>query len=111
MVVKSFFMKISIVHFSGPLAQHRFQKEFSYSTTWDGVWRNQAIIARTCFDDATWFRYWLPRVFEPHLSDEARAAIESPEVQAEHDEFQRKKVRTDRQFWTDLLRTVPPDGV
>ena len=44
MVVKSFFMGIGILHISGPLARHRFQRDFPYTTTWEGVWRNQAVI-------------------------------------------------------------------
>jgi glycosyltransferase involved in cell wall biosynthesis len=111
MVVKSFFMGISILHVSGPLARHRFQKQAAYTITWDEVWRNQAIIARVCFDDHTWYRYWLPRVFEPHLSDTTRRDLESPAIMAEHEAFLARKVRTDRQFWTDLARTAPPDGV
>lgn len=111
MVIKSFFMGIGILHIAGPLARHRFRREFSYATTWEGIWRNHAIIARICFDDSTWFGYWLPQVFEPHLTEEARQAIASAEVQAEHQAFLKKKVRTDRQFWTDLLHTLPPAGI
>jgi glycosyltransferase involved in cell wall biosynthesis len=110
-VVKSFFMGIGILHMTGPVARHRFQKYFSYPTTWEGVWRNQAIIARVCFDDATWFRFWLPRVFEGHLGEEARTTLESAKIQEEHAVFLGKKVRTDHQFWTELVRRTPPDGV
>ena len=70
--VKSFFSAIEIVHVRGPLARHRFQRAFSYDVTWEDMWRNQAIIARVCFDDATWFRHWLPNVFQAHLSRSAR---------------------------------------
>jgi glycosyltransferase involved in cell wall biosynthesis len=111
LVVKSFFKGIRILHFAGPLARHRFQRSFPYETTWDGVWRNHAIIARVCFDDSTWFRYWLPKVFAPHLSEEARHIVESAEVLAEHQEFQASKKRTDRQFWTDLLHAATPAGI
>jgi hypothetical protein len=110
-VVKSYFMGISILHIGGPLALHLFRGRFPYETTWDGIWRNHALIARICFDDDTWFRHWLPRVFAPHLTAEAQSTLESPEVQAEHQEFLRTKVRTDRQFWTDLLRQDPPEGI
>lgn len=110
-VVKSFFLGIPILHLTGPLARHRFQKEFVYPTTWDGIWRNHAIIARVCFDDDTWFEHWLPRVFEPHLTQEARAALESPEIQAEHRDFLARKVKTDRQFWSDLVGGPAPVGV
>lgn len=110
-VLKSFFLGIRILHIAGPLARHRFRSEFPYATTWDEVWRNHAIIARVCFDDSTWFQYWLPQVFEPHLTEEARHTLESMEIQDEHDEFLRRKVRTDRQFWTDLMQTSPPPGV
>jgi glycosyltransferase involved in cell wall biosynthesis len=109
--VKSFFLGIGILHITGPLARHRFQRSFPYSTTWEGVWRNQAIIARICFDDSTWYRHWLPQVFQPHLTEEALAAVEGSEVQAEHEEFLSKKRLTDRQFWTNLLRMQPPAGI
>jgi hypothetical protein len=109
--VKSFFSAIEIVHVRGPLARHRFQRAFSYDVTWEDMWRNQAIIARVCFDDATWFRHWLPNVFQAHLSRSARAIVDSREVQVEHEEFLGRKVRTDRQFWTELLRCPPPAGV
>ena len=84
-VLKSFFMGIDILHIAGPLARHRFQKTFPYETTWDGVWRNQAIITRVCFDDDTWFRHWMPQVFDPHLSEDAR-----------HDRRPRRSARTCR---------------
>jgi glycosyltransferase involved in cell wall biosynthesis len=111
MVVKSFFLGIPIYHIAGPLVRHRFQRTFSYPTSWEGVWRNQAIIARVCFDDATWVCYWLPKIFDQNLSNEARATLCSSEVQAEHADFLAKKVRTDRQFWTELLRQPPPHGI
>jgi glycosyltransferase involved in cell wall biosynthesis len=108
MVVKSFFMGIGILHISGPLARHRFQRDFPYTTTWEGVWRNQAVIARVCFDDEAWFCYWLPCVFQQHLTDEAQSILESAEVRVERQEFLARKKRSDRQFWTDLLGQMPP---
>lgn len=109
--VKSFFTGIKIFHIAGPVARHRFRSQFPYTTTWDEVWRNQAIIARVCFDDATWTRYWLPRVFDPHLTDEMRAELEGEEIQQEHQDFLEKKVRTDQQFWTELLHRSTPSGI
>jgi hypothetical protein len=111
MVLKSFFMGIDILHVSGAMARHQFRRKFPYTTTWQGVWRNHAIIARVCFDDATWVRHWLPRVFEPRLGDEARATVESDEIQREHHAFLARKKRTDRQFWTELLGIEPPTGI
>ena len=110
-VVKSFFTGVNILHLSGPVARHRFQNDFPYETTWGGIWRNQAIIARVCFDDATWFDYWLPKVFDGHLGDETSTALESADLQAEHRAFLSKKVRTDRQFWTDLVGGAPPGEI
>jgi glycosyltransferase involved in cell wall biosynthesis len=109
--VRSFFTGTRILHVGGPLARHFFRKRFHYKTTWNGIWRNHAVIARVCFDDATWFRYWLPQVFGPHLDAEAVAALASDEVQVEHEAFLAVKVRTDRQFWTDLIRQAPPAGL
>jgi hypothetical protein len=111
LVVKSFFTGADILHLSGPLARHRFQTIFPYSATWDDVWRNQAIIARICFDDRTWFDYWLPQLFDKHLSDEILTILESAEVQAEHQAFLANKQRSDRQFWTDLVGAAPPAGL
>jgi glycosyltransferase involved in cell wall biosynthesis len=109
--IKSFFTATPILHVGGPLARHLFRRQFHYQTTWDGIWRNQAIIARICFADATWFGHWLPRVFDGHLTDEARATLESAEIQAEHRDFQATKTKTDRQFWTELLRSQSPAGI
>jgi glycosyltransferase involved in cell wall biosynthesis len=106
--VKAFFSGTPILHVGGPLAKHLFRGEFHYETTWDGVWRNHALIARICFDDANWFGYWLPRVFEEHLTREAHDLLESPAIRDEHEAFRPFKVRSDRQFWTDLLREEPP---
>jgi glycosyltransferase involved in cell wall biosynthesis len=111
MVIKSFFMGIDILHVTGPVARHRFQRRAAYGTSWEDMWRNQAIIARVCFDDATWFDYWLPELFGPHLADGARAAVESAEVLAEHRAFAGCKVRSDSQFWTELLRRPPPNNL
>lgn len=109
--VKAFFTGVPILHAAGSVAKHQFRHRFHYETNWEGVWRNQAIIARVCFDEATWFQHWLPRVFAPHLTDDARTTIESAEIRAEHEDFQRTKVRTDRQFWTGLLKRTPPEGM
>lgn len=111
MAIKAFFMGIPILHLAGPLARHRFQRRGAYTTTWEGVWRNHAIIARVCFDDATWFRYWLPLVFEPHLGEDAFDTLASEDVEAEHAAFQVAKVRSDHEFWTELLGCPAPDAI
>jgi hypothetical protein len=109
--VKSFFTGTRILHVGGPVAQHHFRGGFHYKTTWDGIWRNHAIVARVCFDEATWFGFWLPQVFRKHLSEAALADLDSPEVLAEHESFKQRKVKTDRQFWLELLGETPPEGV
>ena len=110
-VLKAFFTGVPILHIAGPVARHRFQEELPYEATSEGVWRNQAIIARICFDDATWSGYWLPRLFAPHLSDDVLQELESAEIQAEHERFAANKTRTDREFWSELLGQPPPDVV
>jgi glycosyltransferase involved in cell wall biosynthesis len=100
--VKAYFTGIRILHMSRPLALHRFQRDSHYAISWSDMYRNQAIIARICFDDDSWRRYWLPRVFERHLTEANRVILDSAEIQIEHEEFQRIKVHSDRQFWTDL---------
>jgi glycosyltransferase involved in cell wall biosynthesis len=107
-VLKSFFLGIDILQLTGPVARHRFQRRGAYETTWEDVWRNQAIIARVCFDEATWFGHWLPRVFAPHLTPAAQAIVESAAVQSERLDFAKRKVRADAQFWTELLAQPPP---
>lgn len=106
--LKAFFTGVDILHLRGPLARHRFRRRFPYTTTWDEVWRNQALIARVCFDDCTWYDYWLPEVFDKHLSEQARADLECEEVAAEHERFLERKVRSDRDFWNELLCQSEP---
>lgn len=111
LALKAFFLKVDILHLKGPAARHRFQQTFAYPTTWETVWRNQALIVRVCFDDASWFGYWLPQVFGEHLSDETKAVLESPELASERRQFAERKRRSDREFWTDLVGCEPPAEV
>lgn len=101
--LKAFFARVPILHLCGPLIRHKFKKRFHYDVGWNEVWRNQAIIARVCFEDSTWYRYWLPEVFEPHLTTEAKMVLESDEIKLEQAEFAKFKVRSDREFWTRLI--------
>lgn len=106
--LKAFFLDVPILHLCGALSRHMFKKKLEYDATWDDVWRNHALIARVCFDDRTWYDYWLPCVFQPHLNDEARRDLESDAILAQHQEFLSKKVRRDVEFWTDLLSCEIP---
>lgn len=106
--LKAFFAGIEMLHLCGPVAKHQFKKSFNYRVCSAGIWRNHAVIARVCFDDRTWHDYWLPEVFQSHLSREVRRELESDLIQAEHDEFMRIKIREDRDFWTSLIfRELP----
>jgi glycosyltransferase involved in cell wall biosynthesis len=109
--VKAFFTGTRILQLSRVVSRHRFLRESHYPVSWHEVYRNQAIIARICFDDDTWRRYWLPLVFAEHLTEEVRESLDSHEVLIEHHEFQRQKVRPDREFWTDLAGLAPPSEV
>jgi glycosyltransferase involved in cell wall biosynthesis len=106
--IKAFFTDINILHVNSGATRHLFRKEIPYDTTWQGVWRNHALIARVCFDQHTWEHYWLPQVFLTNLSVSALEELDSPAVLAEHQTFQRLKVRRDRDFWRGLLRIAAP---
>lgn len=109
--LKAFFLDIDILHVIGPLARHFFRDggQIPYLASWEAVWRNHALVARVCFDDRTWFEYWLPHVFEKHLTDAIRRDLESNEVLAEHETFLGNKVRPDREFWRGLMHTEEPE--
>jgi glycosyltransferase involved in cell wall biosynthesis len=109
--VKAFFTDTRILHLHGPIAYHKFKKSFHYDVTWDEIWRNHALIARICFSEATWYDYWLPEVFQEHLSEETQQEMDSDPVKAEHLEFQQIKVRPDHEFWTRLAFQKIPSAV
>lgn len=106
--LKAFFLRIDILYLRDAVSYHLFRKKFPYTTTWDEIWRNQALIARVCFDDRTWYDYWLPELFDEHLTDQARRDLDSDEVLTEHNEFLARKVRNDRDFWRELLKQPEP---
>jgi hypothetical protein len=110
-VVKAFFTGHRILHISGPVVRHQFQARSGFAVTWDELFRNQAVIARICFAQKTWDNYWLPRVFDGHLAEQTRQALESEPLLAEHRRFQGRKRFADRHFWTDLLKTAAPPGI
>lgn len=106
--LKAFFTGVPILHLCGPIAYHKFKSKFHYPVTWDEIWRNHALIARICFSERTWYDYWLPKIFDPHLNDSVQREMESAAVREEQCAFQKLKVRPDREFWTHLVfRAVP----
>jgi glycosyltransferase involved in cell wall biosynthesis len=107
--LKAFFTDVDILHVNTGATEHLFRKKIPYDTNWEGVWRNHALIARVCFDDRTWTRYWLPEVFQATLTAEALGEMDSSAVRTEHERFMRLKVRPDREFWRGLLRIPEPD--
>jgi len=106
--LKAFFLDVPLVHACGPVTYHLFRGEFPYQTSWDSVWRNHALLARVCFSGDTWHRYWLPNVFERHLTRETQLELESAGVKEEHAKFQERRVRSDDEFWTNLLNRGLP---
>ena len=107
--LKAFFAGVPIVHACGPIARHLFRKQFPYTVTAQSVWRNQAIIARVCFDDRSWHEYWYPEVFQGNLSSATEAELDSQIVREDRRRFKLQKVRSDDEFWCDLLKQpLPP---
>ena len=109
--LKAFFLEIDILHTCGPTMWHKFKKKFHYSVSHSNLWRNHALIARICFDDRTWFSYWLPHVFQKYMNSEIEQALESDDVIGQHEAFMAAKLRTDREFWRGLLRTNEPPAL
>jgi hypothetical protein len=106
--LKAFFLGIPLLHLCGQRTRHLFKKSFPYRVTAEEVWRNHALIARVCFDDRTWFEYWLPDIFNRQLSDAAQRDVDSESVRQEQREFQRQKTRSDPEFWYRMLKSAPP---
>jgi len=106
--LKAFFADVDIFHINTRATEHLFRKRIPYETSWASVWRNHALIARVCFDDRTWIRYWLPEVFRGNLSDHTLRELDSSAVIAEREAFITEKVRPDREFWRGLLRIPEP---
>ena len=106
--LKAFFLGIPILHHCGPLARHLFKESFQYQVNSAGVAWNHAVIARVCFEERTWQEHWLPRVFGQELPDATLNELNSPAIRDEQREFQRSKVRGDRDFWRWLLKVPEP---
>lgn len=109
--LKAFFAGIPILHLCGPLARHKFKTSFHYEVTSEGVAWNHAVIARTCFDDRSWNEYWLPDVFASELPSTMIDELDSPAVREEQRDFQELKVRSDRDFWSSLVKTPQPPSL
>ncbi len=106
--VKTFFTDVNILYVDIGATHHLFRKAIPYLTTDEAVWRNHALIARVCFDERTWNRYWYPEVFRLLLTDDAMTELDSPSVRTQHAAFQERKTRPDREFWRGLLRVDEP---
>jgi glycosyltransferase involved in cell wall biosynthesis len=106
--LKAFFLGIPILHLCGPVARHLFKESFQYQVNSAGVAWNHAVIARVCFEERTWQEHWLPHVFAKELPDATLNELNSPAIRHEQREFQRQKVRGDRDFWRWLLKAPEP---
>ncbi|MFO1019397.1 MAG: glycosyltransferase family A protein [Planctomycetales bacterium] len=106
--LKAFFSGVDIFHLCGHIAYHKFKRKFHYKVGWDEVWRNHAIMARICFSEETWLKYWLPEIFAPHLDDKTQKELKSAAIRKEHENFHTLKVRSDYEFWTRLIRRRIP---
>jgi glycosyltransferase involved in cell wall biosynthesis len=109
--VKAFFAQVDLFVGNTSATEHMFRKIIPYETTLEGVWRNHALIARVCFDDRTWTRYWLPELFQANLTDETLRELDSPAVLAQRDAFLAEKARPDCEFWRGLLRMPEPRAI
>jgi glycosyltransferase involved in cell wall biosynthesis len=106
--LKAFFLGVPMLHVCGPMTSHLFRKSFPYRVSNEDVDWNHAVIARVCFDERTWSEYWLPSVFSVNLSASNLRALDDPSIREEQREFERRKVRPDRDFWRRLLKTPEP---
>jgi glycosyltransferase involved in cell wall biosynthesis len=106
--LKAFFLGIPILHLCGPVARHLFKESFQYQVNSAGVAWNHAVIARICFEEQTWEEHWLPHVFAKELPDATLNELSSPAIRDAQREFQRLKVRSDRDFWRWLLKAPEP---
>jgi glycosyltransferase involved in cell wall biosynthesis len=107
--LKAFFLGIPILHLCGPVARHLFKESFQYQVDSAGVAWNHAVIARICFEERTWQEYWLPHIFAKELPEATLNELDSPALRDEQREFQRSKVRGDRDFWRWLLKAPEPN--
>ncbi|QDU82523.1 Putative glycosyltransferase EpsH [Polystyrenella longa] len=106
--LKAFFTRVPILFLRGPIAYHRFKRQFHYDVNWDEIWLNHALIARICFDTATWERYWYPELFMSKLSETMKEFLTSDEVLTLQMEFNQIKRRADCEFWRRMLKESPP---
>lgn len=111
--VKAFFADVSLLHLCGPLCRHYFRPgtKIPYDAPWTQVATNHALVARVCFEEATWRDYWIPQVFRRWLSPEDLESLEAESVKRQHEAFRLVKQRPDREFWRGLILTDFPEGV
>ncbi len=110
--VKCFFTETPCLHLCGPLARHYFRpgKRIPYPTAWKSVARNHALVARICFSDRTWRKFWRPKAFKRWLHQDI-AEFDRDPIVSEHEAFQSIKRRSDDQFFREVLHMEPPEGV
>lgn len=108
--VKCFFLGIPVLHTCGAMVRHLFRSGTAhYTVPSSEVYRNMALLAKTCFDRKTWDAWWYPAVFDGKLDQSALDALNSDELMDEHYLFQSRKKRPDSEFWRGLCFEDVPD--
>lgn len=102
--IKSFFAGIPLFAHRDIAAQHYFKKkEEGISCSNDEFWKSRYAVLKICFGAESFERVWLPELRRRYSSPAMEDFLASPQVQAEHEAFQALKVRTDAEFFSEML--------
>ncbi len=99
--IACFFLGIPMVCDTGAIVGHRYGS-IGYSFDALSQWRNAARAYAVMFDEETIKNYWYP-ILSTHLSPETLKEIGEGAI-AQREVFQGNKVRTDREFFTEMLK-------
>ena len=116
--VQAFFADVDILHLCGPLARHLFRRKWydekghkhvdrPFHSPFKATWRNHAILNRVTFEQETWEKYWIPKVFSKWHRGDDWSEFDAPTILDRHAEFQQYKKRPDEEIWRGLMG-IPP---
>ncbi len=105
---KAFFCGVPIILRADCTVEHMFRNRFPYRISPSRTWLNAYLLCRVLFDEATYRHYWKPALQKYHWSSVFDVTLESDAVHDEYADFQKRKTRTDGQFFGYILGVADP---
>lgn len=104
LAIKAFFCGVPLYAYRDIAAFHYFKRrDEECPASVDDIWKSRYAVLFTCFPQDVFDRVWRPELARHYTSPVMEAFLKNPAVLAEREDFLKRRVRTDAEFFDEVL--------